>query len=66
MTDTKIKCSLCLEDVTPEELRAHRERDKREMVEYTIGVIRSHHPEWAEKDPACQRCWDYYESLPTK
>jgi len=66
MTPTKIKCSLCLEDVSPEESRTHREQDTREMEAYTVSVIKSHHPEWTDGDPACQRCWDYYKNLPAK
>lgn len=65
MTATKTICSLCHHSIATSELRAHREHETREMVEYTINMIKSRHPEWAENDPSCQRCWNYYQSLPT-
>ena len=65
MNITKTKCSLCQHDVASSELRTHREREAREIVEYTINLIKSRHPEWAANDPTCQQCWDYYQSLPT-
>lgn len=65
MIATKTTCTLCQHDIATSELRAHRERETREIVEYTISLIKSRHPEWAENDPTCQRCWNYYQSLPT-
>ena len=65
MTATKTIFSLCHHSVATSELRAHREHETREMVEYTINMIKSRHPEWAENDPTCQQCWNYYQSLPT-
>jgi len=65
MNVTETTCSLCQQDIASSELRAHRERETREIVEYTINLIRSRHPGWAANDPTCQKCWDYYQSLPT-
>ena len=65
MTANKTTCSLCQHDIAISKLRAHRERETREIVERTINMIKSRHPEWAENDPTCQKCWDYYQSLPT-
>lgn len=65
MTATKTTCSLCQHDIASHELRAHRERETRAIVDYTINMIKSRHPEWAAADPTCQMCWDYYQSLPT-
>ena len=65
MTATRTTCSLCHHSIASSELRAHSERETREIVEYTINMIKSRHPEWAANDPTCQKCWDYYQSLPT-
>lgn len=65
MTATKITCSLCQHDIASNELRTHRERETREIVEYTIKMIKARHPEWVANDQTCQMCWDYYQSLPT-
>ena len=65
MTAAKTTCSLCQHDIATSELRAHRERETREIVEYTINMIKARHPEWAENDPTCQLCWNYYQNLPT-
>ena len=51
MTSTKTTCTLCHHGIATSELRAHRERETREIVEYTINMIRSGHPEWAANDP---------------
>ena len=64
MTATKTTCSLCRQDIATSELGAHCERETREIVEYTISMIKSRHPEWTANDPTCQMCWDYYQSLP--
>jgi hypothetical protein len=45
MTDTKTTCSLCQHDIASSELRAHRERETREIVEYTINMIKARHPD---------------------
>ena len=65
MTATKTTCSLCQHDIASSDLRAHRKCETREIVEYTINMIKSRHPEWVANDPTCQMCWDYYQSLPT-
>lgn len=65
MTATKTSCSLCQHDIATSELRAHRERETREIVESTINMIKARHPEWTENDPPCQMGWNYYQNLPT-
>jgi hypothetical protein len=42
----------------------HREEETREIIEYTVGLIKSNHPEWAQNDATCQKCWEYYRSIP--
>jgi hypothetical protein len=39
------------------------EEENREVEEYTIGLIRKAHPEWAAADDTCQQCWDFYQKL---
>lgn len=65
MNANKTTCTLCHEEIASTEIRLHRERETREIVEYTINMIKSRHPEWVATDSTCQRCWDYYQSLPT-
>jgi len=65
MTTSKTICSLCHHEITISDFRSHRERETREVIEYTINLIKARHPEWAENDPTCQMCWDYYQQLPT-
>ena len=65
MPTGKTQCALCDQDIAATELRTHRERETREIVQFTINMIKARHPEWTQDDPACQRCWDYYQSLPT-
>jgi len=65
MTTTTTICSLCHHSLATNELRAHRERETREIVEYAVNLIKSRHPEWVESDPTCQMCWDYYQNLLT-
>ena len=64
MIASKVKCSLCYHDISSAELRAHREEETRDMIEYTIEFIKMRHPEWAQNEPTCQLCWDYYRGLP--
>jgi len=56
-------CKLCGHDAPPEHVRKHRQSDLDEIVQYTIRMIKSRHPEWTEDDPACQKCWDFYRRL---
>lgn len=65
MSNALAHCPLCKHDVPASQLRARREQETREIVEYAVNLIKARHPEWTENDPVCQRCWDYYQSLPT-
>ena len=40
----------------------HRER---EIVEYTVNLIKFRHPEWGENALTCQMGWNHSQSLPT-
>lgn len=66
MNTTKTTCSLCLHDIPASELRAHREQETREILDYTIAMIKDRHPEWTADDPTCQLCWDYYRNIPAR
>ena len=66
MNTGKTTCILCHHEIPTSYLRAHREHEMREIVEYTIDMIKGRHPEWTENDPTCQKCWDYYQTIPTK
>jgi hypothetical protein len=63
---TKTVCSLCQHEIPAEYLMKHREEETREIIEYTVGLIKSNHPEWTQNDTTCQKCWDYYRALPGK
>jgi hypothetical protein len=56
-------CKLCGHDVPPGHVHKPRANDLSEVVDYTIRMIKSRHPEWTENDPACQKCWDFYRQL---
>jgi len=56
-------CSLCQHEIPAAFLRAHQEREKKEIVAYTIELIKQAHPEWSENDPTCQKCWDEFRSV---
>jgi hypothetical protein len=64
MASTKSICSLCQHEIPTEYLMKHREEETREIIEYTVGLIKSNHPEWAQNDATCQKCWEYYRSIP--
>jgi len=61
MPTDKIICSLCQHEIPAAYLRAHRERETRDIVAYTVELIKQGHPEWSENDPTCQKCWDEYQ-----
>jgi hypothetical protein len=44
MTATKTTCSLCQHDISTHELKKHREEETKEMIEYTLGMIKDRHP----------------------
>jgi len=62
----KTICSLCQHEIPAGYLMKHREEETREIVEYTVSLIKSNHPEWTQTDSMCQKCWDYYRALPGK
>jgi hypothetical protein len=63
MPSDKIICSLCQHEIPAAHLRDHRERETRDIVAYTVELIKQGHPEWSENDSTCQKCWDEYEKL---
>ena len=56
-------CPLCNESLPAAELHAHVTTERREIVQYTLRMIKAIHPEWSEDDGACRRCWEFYEQL---
>src|SRR5580765_8131118 len=46
MSKATIVCSICQHEIPAEYLKKHREEETREMIEYTVGLIKSNHPEW--------------------
>ncbi len=58
-----VTCSLCTHVVPRRHLHQHQAGENRAVVEYTINLIKSRHPEWTEGDPSCQKCWDFYRQL---
>lgn len=56
-------CPLCKESFPRGELHAHVVTEQREIVQYALKMIQAQHPEWAEGDGACQRCWEFYDGL---
>jgi hypothetical protein len=65
MSNANTVCSLCQHQIPVEDLKKHRQEETREIIDYTVGLIQSRHPEWIQSDATCQKCWDYYRSLPT-
>jgi hypothetical protein len=43
-------------------LRAHQAQETKDIIAYTVELIRQGHPEWSETDPTCQKCWDEYRN----
>jgi hypothetical protein len=60
MTSNKIICSVCQEEIPAEYLRVHQAQENKEIVAYTIELIKQNHPDWTDSDPTCQKCWDQY------
>jgi len=66
MTTNTIICSICQLEIPAELLRVHQARENKEIVSYTIELIKQAHPEWSEGDPTCQKCWDKYRQTAAK
>jgi hypothetical protein len=62
MTTSKVICSLCQHEIPATYLRQHQAAETREIVAYTIELIKQGHPEWSDADPTCQKCWDEYRA----
>lgn len=60
MPPRQIICSLCQHQIPETFLRAHRAQETREIVAYTIELIKQGPPDWSENDPTYQKCWDEY------
>lgn len=63
LQDGTVTCSLCAHVVPRRHLHQHQTEENRAVVEYTINLIKSRHPEWSADDPSCQKCWDFYRQL---
>lgn len=63
MNTEKATCKLCGHNVPQAYLHQHEQAERKEIEEFTINFIKSNNPEWTEKDPTCQQCWDYYAKL---
>jgi hypothetical protein len=66
MPTAKTVCSLCQHEIPTAYLRAHRAQETRDIVAYTVELIKQSHPEWTESDPTCQKCWDEYQKSAAK
>ena len=60
MKTQKIVCSLCHEEIPAGYMQTHRERETKDIIAYTVELIKQGHPEWIENDPVCQKCWESY------
>ena len=56
-------CPLCYETFPHGELHDHIATERREIVEYTLKMVKAMYPKWREEDGACERCWEFYEEL---
>src|SRR2546425_12209876 len=56
-------CPLCFETFPRGELHDHIATERREIVEYTLKMIKAIHSQWREEDGACERCWEVYEEV---
>ena len=63
MPSAEIVCSLCQHEIPAAYLRTHQEQETREIIAYTIELIKQANPEWSENDPTCQKCWDHYRGI---
>jgi hypothetical protein len=63
MPSNAIVCSICQHQIPAAFLRAHQAEENREIIAYTIDLIKQNHPEWSENDPTCQQCWDQYQQI---
>ena len=63
MPSKKVICSLCQHEIPESYLREHQKEETKEIIAYTIDLIKQGHPEWSENDPTCQKCWDEYRGL---
>jgi hypothetical protein len=62
MTSEKIVCSLCQHEIPAAQLRAHQAQETKDIIAYTIELIKESHPDWSADDPVCQKCWEAYRS----
>lgn len=63
MSADKTKCSLCGQEVPRSSLHVHQKTETKQIIDYTISMIKSRHPEWTEGDASCQKCWNFYKQL---
>jgi protein-arginine kinase activator protein McsA len=66
MPSEKLVCSICQHEIPAAYLRSHQEQENKAIVAYTIDLIKESHPDWTEKDPTCQKCWDQYRQTYAK
>ena len=58
-----LTCKICGHEIAEEYLHKHQESENKEIIDYTITMIKDSNPNWMETDGTCQKCWDYYKSL---
>lgn len=63
MKNEKTVCSLCEHEVEEKHLHRHGQTEAKEIIEYTINMIKSRHPSWVAEIGVCEKCWEYYRSL---
>ena len=56
-------CPLCFGTFPRGELHNHIAAEQREIVEYTVKMVKAIHRKWREEDGACEDCWEFYEQL---
>ena len=52
-------CPLCFESFPRGELHNHITAEQREIVEYTVKMVKAIHRRWQKEDGACERCWEF-------
>ena len=53
-------CPLCQKPFPVAELHTHIVTAPIDIRQYAREEIRTRHPDWVERDGACETCWNYY------
>lgn len=63
MNEEKAVCSLCQHEIDAKDLHRHRQEETKEIIDYTISLIKSRHPAWVAENGVCVKCWEHYRNL---